>query len=416
MSQLWQVVEDALVAGAGALAERAQRYPHWFAAAVVDRSRRYTSEREDLDRPTDRDADLAARALFFSVVDAAKILVPLAELAHSRGGLPGAADRPRRVVDLGAGCGAMSLGLLAAASAHSWGSRWEITMVDRDAAALAIARRAIEHLASERGLEVAVQLHATELSSWRSSSADLVIAGAVLNELPAAASRALLTHALAAVGRDGAVILVEPALREATRRLHALRDEHLRQGSAHVVAPCVRRGAPCPMLARPTDWCHEDRRYQPPPRVRAVADVTRLRDGNLKFAYLVLAQAPSPLLAVPEGKIALRVVSGALPGKGRRELFVCGDYGRVPIRRLDRRASEANEWFDDVRRGDLLIVDAARSAAAAAGSRIEVLEGDSIRVQRFAELTRSADLEARSETVEEGADLDRAQPHDESGA
>src|SRR5215468_4782990 len=112
--------------------------------AIVDRSRRYTSER---DRPAaDRTADLAARAMFFTVADAMKLAVPLGELA-GRGALP--AVRPLRIVDLGAGCGAMSLGAIAALPA---GVAIDIVAIDRDAAALAIARAAVLDLAARRGV------------------------------------------------------------------------------------------------------------------------------------------------------------------------------------------------------------------------------------------------------------------------
>src|ERR1700754_540814 len=68
--------------------------------AIIDRSRRYTSER---DRPaSDPTGDLAARAMFFTIADAMKIAIPLGELEH-RGALP--RTRPLRIVDLGAGCG-----------------------------------------------------------------------------------------------------------------------------------------------------------------------------------------------------------------------------------------------------------------------------------------------------------------------
>lgn len=375
----WQLVEDALRAAAGPLAARADSHPHWFAAAVVDRSRRYTSERQDLHRPSDREADLAARALFFSPVDAAKLAVPLAELIRARGGLLGPADpaaRPViRVVDLGAGCGAMSLGLLA--SVPSQASRWELTLVDRDAPALAIARAALERLAATLGLDVQLRVVASDLTSFRPQPCDLVLAGAVLNELTAAAARTLVGHALTSISRaHGAVLLLEPALRDPSRRLHELRDEHLTAGTAHVIAPCVRRCTPCPMLARPTDWCHEDRPFDPPAHVRAVADVTHLRDGNLKFAYLVLAHQPSPLISTPPEAVALRIVSNALPGKGRREFFACGDIGRIPVRRLDRRATSTNAWFDSLHRGDLLVVLTDRLTAAE--TRLELLEDDTL--------------------------------------
>lgn len=378
----WQLVEDALWAGAGALADKAARLPHWFAAAVVDRSRRYTSEREALDAPADREADLAARALFFSPVDAAKVAVPLAELRRARGGaLLGAApaEGVLRVVDLGAGCGAMSLGLLACAPALGLAAaRWELTLVDRDGPALAIARAAVAHLAQVLGLTVAVKVNAADLATLRPEPCELVLAGTVLNELPAPAAREVVSKALAAIKGargDGAVVLVEPALREPSRRLHELRDELLATRAAAVIAPCVRRATPCPMLARPTDWCHEDRPFSPPRRVRPVASVTHLRDGSLKYAYLVLAHQAGAILQLPPGAVALRVVSGPLPGKGRREQHVCGDLdgssGRVSLRRLDRRRRPDNAWVDDLRRGDLLEVPAGR-AAQAAQSRLEI--------------------------------------------
>ncbi len=394
----WQLVEDALHAGAGPLAERAVRFPHWFADAVVDRSRRYTSERQDLNRPADREADLAARALFFSPVDAAKIAVPLAELARARGELPRPGAGPGagavRVVDLGAGCGSMSLGLmlaaqrLASAGCSDQGpgngyapiTRWDFTLVDRDAAALAIARRALEHLAAALAVEVTVRVSSADLASFRPTPCELLVAGGVLNELPAAVARAVVTHALASITATGAVLLIDPALRDSARALHTLRDELITSGAANVVAPCVRRCAPCPMLERPTDWCHEDRPFEAPAHVRSVAGVTHLRDGGLKFAYLVLTRDAVPLLPPSPGVIPFRVVSNALPGKGRRELWACGEPGRLPLRRLDRRRSSANAWFDDLHRGDLVEFPADRDPAAT--KRLEILEDDALKSPR----------------------------------
>lgn len=384
---VWVLVEDALARGAGALAERARGKPHWFSAAVVDRSRRYTSERGALHRPADAQADLAARALFFSVVDAAKPLAPLLELVR-RGGLPVArgssgAAPTLRVLDLGAGCGAMSLGLLATAALHGWRARWELTLVDRDAEALAIAVGALTALAETLGAEIAVQRKVVDLASWRPEPGpprSLALLGTVLNELAPAAGRALVMGALAQVAPAGAVLVLEPALRESARALQALRDELVAAGDAAVLGPCTHAHTPCPALARDTDWCHEDRPWRAPPYVRAVADATRLRDGNLKYAYLLLAPPGAPVSHRPLGPAApahelVRVVSGALPGKGKKELFACGAAGRVLLRRLDRRASPATAWFDELRRGDLVAVPSPRLAEAGPGGRVD-LAGD----------------------------------------
>ena len=47
---------------------------------MIERSLRYTSERQALAKGRDNDDDLAARAVFFSVADAPKLWQPLAEL------------------------------------------------------------------------------------------------------------------------------------------------------------------------------------------------------------------------------------------------------------------------------------------------------------------------------------------------
>lgn len=370
-------VEEALWAAAPELAARARSHPRWLTEAIVDRSRRYTSERQALHRSGDATADLAARALFFSVVDAAKPQAPLVELAARGGSLSRA---QHRVVDLGAGCGAMSLGLLATAAARNWSGSWELLLIDKDAAALRIAERALQQLAQRLGLAVTVRVEVAELTSARPQAAlrqaTLVLAGSLLNELPASAARAL---ALAAVPPGGALLLIEPALRSSARALHGLRDEILISGTARVLAPCTHARTPCPMLARETDWCHEDRPWPVTPQVRAQAEATGLRDGNLKYSYLTLAAHEAGFGARPgeaEGLLALRVVSGALPGKGRKEMSSCGELGRVPLRRLDRRGSPATEWFDELRRGDVVLAPQERAQQGVAAGRIEIFADD----------------------------------------
>src|SRR5438067_7458894 len=100
-------LEDAVRAAAREIVGDAALADGPLARAITDRSRRYTSERERLAKPADAKADLAARAAFFTIADAIKIAIPVTELVN-RGGFP--ARAPLRVVDLGAGCGALSLG------------------------------------------------------------------------------------------------------------------------------------------------------------------------------------------------------------------------------------------------------------------------------------------------------------------
>ena len=335
--QVPQALEDA--AWEAARAELGEGALAGLAAAVIDRSRRYTSEREHLAAPSDPVGDLAARATFFTVADAMKVAVPLGELA-GRGAIP--ARQPLRVVDLGAGCGAMTLGALATLAPEI---SLDVLAIDRDERALRICARAVRAFGGSR---VSI---ATRRGDAAAAPADLVLLGSVLNEL--ADGLPLVERALAQVADDGAVVIVEPALRDTSRALHAIRDAMIGRG-AHVFAPCTRAIAPCPALADPRDWCHEDRAVALPARTRQLASRTHLRDGGLRFAYLVLRKTPLRLVDVP----AWRLVSAPMPAKGKLEILGCSDAGRMPIRRLRRHRSEANHAFERARRGDVLAVDA----------------------------------------------------------
>jgi len=321
--------------------------------AVVDRSRRYTSER---DRPAaDPTGDLAARALFFTIADAMKIAIPLGELAH-RGALPAA--RPLRILDLGAGCGAMSLGALAALTALRSGDapQLDILAIDRDERALAIARTALREFAARRGIAATIATRDDDVHHAKLPGADLVVIGTLLNELAPGARIELALRALAAIGDDGAVIIIEPALRDTARALHELRDTILRGGRGHIFAPCTRALAPCPALADPRDWCHEDRALRLPPRTAELARLTHLRDSGMKFAYLVLRR--QPLALVPPSS-AWRVVSAPMPAKGKLEVIGCSAAGRLPLRLLRRHRTPHNRGFEAADRGDVLVTDAA---------------------------------------------------------
>jgi hypothetical protein len=328
--------------------------------AIVDRSLRYTSERDQLATPTDRTGDLAARAVFFTIADAMKLAVPLGELA-GRGAIP--ARRPLRVVDLGAGCGAMSLGLVAVLAAEPGAAVPEaalsvaLSLIDRDPAALSIAHAAIRDFAARRGVTATVTVRAGDAASAPLGEADLVIMGSLLNELAPDRALTVVERALGALGADGAVIIIEPALRDTSRALHELRDAVLGRGLGHVFAPCTRRAAPCTALADPSDWCHEDRPLRLPPRTAELARLTHLRDSGMKFSYLVLRARPLDLVA--QGGEAWRVVGVPRPEKGKLEVIGCGERGRVPIRLLRRHRSAANRAVERAERGDVLVVDAA---------------------------------------------------------
>jgi ribosomal protein RSM22 (predicted rRNA methylase) len=182
---------------------------------------------------------------------------------------------------------------------------------------------------------------------------DLVLAGSLLNELPTPRRITLVRALLRRLSTEGALVIIEPALRETARALHELRDAVLAEGGAHVFAPCTRTG-PCPALDDPRDWCHEDRPFQPPPRLAELSRRTGLRMHGLKFAYLTLRRDAAPLVDAP-GMRALRVVSDALDQKGTLERIVCGEEGRQRLRVLARVRDDTARSLSRAARGDVLL-------------------------------------------------------------
>lgn len=343
-----QPIEDALWhATTARVAARVLAQPALI-AAVKDRSRRYTSDRDDLSKPSDADGDLAARALFFAVADVAKVGVPLAELAAT-GTL---ADGPLTVTDAGAGAGAMSLGVVAMFAARAWRGPIRFTLLDRDARALAIAVDAITRAGQALQVDVHVTTSSEDVRRMKFQPCDLFIAGTLLNELTDSEARHVTTSAMAAARL--ATILIEPALRVTSRALHALRDELIVTAGAVVLAPCTHAVTPCPMLADERDWCHEHRPLELPPRAAKLAEATGLRDSGMKFSYLMLAGREQA--ANPARTGALRVVSETLKPKGKQEFWVCGPDGRRKLRMLDRHRTDAAKTFRATTRGDELCI------------------------------------------------------------
>jgi Mitochondrial small ribosomal subunit Rsm22 len=179
-----------------------------------------------------------------------------------------------------------------------------------------------------------------------------------------------------ALAPDGSLVIVEPALRDRTRHLHAVRDAILARGfggapqetrgGLTVFAPCL-HAAECPALAHPGDWCHEDLAVDLPPWLVPVARGAGLRWEGLTFSYLVLRTDGRTLRsALPSKGPLLRVVSGPLVSKGKREALLCGELvggpGRVRARRLDRDKAPGNAVWESLPRGAVVRVEPPLSA------------------------------------------------------
>jgi SAM-dependent methyltransferase len=324
-----------------------------------------------------RDAG-AARLGFSFVRDVPKGAGAVRELVAG-GAIELGASAPLRVLDLGAGLGATTWGLARALGRAGSARPIEAVWVDPDRTALDVASAIVRARASSGG---AVDLRVRALPASVSASPplgaerfDVVVAGQLLSELDVGApGEARLARHTALIQRwledrvapDGALVIVEPALRDRTRHLHALRDRLVALG-ATVFAPCL-HASPCPALARETDWCHEDLDVDLPAWLVPVARAAGLRHEGLTFSYLVLRRAGATRLVdgmgAADGATRVRVVSSLVRTKGKREAYLCGELapgsgGWVRAARLDRDATGANATWDDLRRGDVLALSPA---------------------------------------------------------
>jgi ribosomal protein RSM22 (predicted rRNA methylase) len=337
---------------------------------------------------------LDARIAFSFARDVPKGAAAVRELVRA-GALPLASDRTLRIVDLGAGLGAMTWGIVRALSAAgATETRVEALLVDEDADVLAAAESIAHEAATRLGASassLSIRTRKERLApGMKLPEADVVVLGQVLSELDVAmdpAARATKHAELAAdllarvVAPDGALVIVEPALRERTRHLHAVRDALVASGTT-VFAPCL-HAERCPVLATAGEWCHEDLPIDLPAWVVPLARAAGLRWQGLTFSYLVLRRDTRRLVGELDRtgsapRLHLRVISELMRTKGKAEVFACTSTGeRLRLRRLDRDAvdsgpgAEATASWSKLGRGDVVTLTGEAGHAHAADANVK---------------------------------------------
>lgn len=270
---------------------------------------------------------------------------------------------PGDVLDVGAGPAPLALAALDAGATSA-------LAIDRSRAALDAGAA----LAREAG-------YAFATATWEPAQPlpqgpfDTILVGHLLNELSPGAAETLCDALLDRVRPGGHLITIEPALRETSRALIALRDRLVARG-ATVEAPCLWRGD-CPALARAADWCHAERPLSPPPLLAQLADGARLHRDAIKMTYFVFRWRGATWPEPPAGRV-FRVVSEPLDEKGKRRRIGCGPEGRVPLVLPDKHLGDENAVFADLLRGDLVRVHEITS------------RGDGLKLERGATVERLA--------------------------
>jgi hypothetical protein len=226
----------------------------FFGRSVEELSERFTTDREDLGDYFSHPKYRSAYALYWIPLQAAKVWTLLMQPSspfqkQKTGGT-------LRILDLGAGPGTASLAtLVAAASLTTPPSKIQIHLLDRSIPALNDGVDWVTSAAEALDLNVEVKMHAVDLKrldTQRLPDVDFVICANTLNELSASHKLEPILERFSdcALG----TLWIEPAAKEPSQQLSALRALALSDFSQHVVSPCLHQEA-CP-LASGRNWCH----------------------------------------------------------------------------------------------------------------------------------------------------------------
>ncbi|WP_447599520.1 small ribosomal subunit Rsm22 family protein [Nitrospira sp. Nam80] len=361
---------------------------------VLELSRRFTRERRKAPMPYMEDRQLAAAYLaYFFPVNVAKVQELLEELAPV---VECGQDGVVRVLELGCGPGTGVMGILDWAwSTGLLESRGlECVALDRSKHALSTCTELWASY-THRVLQP-IRQKATLLTMCRdvqhglgsevqylagSGGYDLIIMQNTLSELfvmkeseRIKARVGLVAEAMSMLSYRGTLMLIEPALRDASRELHEVRDRLLETMHCTLYSPCLHEG-PCPALMKPTDWCHEERAWIPPDWIRAIDRKAGFIKDALKFSYALLRKDGRTV--VERNPDLYRIVSELRVMKGEKRAWLCSAQGRPEVGRLDRLTSPQNAAVNGWHRGAIVrISEIVRKEREGRVSTVGRIEGD----------------------------------------
>lgn len=251
------------------------------------------------------------------------------------------------ILDIGSGPGTCSL----AAVEFFRGKRVNITAIDETTEALDILKAVVDKFSDAKAT---IETHGIDVSKLGTlglkKKHDVIFFSNILNELEEKKAHIVRKAASDLMKPNGRIIIIEPALKETTRSVMQLRDELAYEFD--IIAPCIGSPKECPMLKdSERHWCHMYLDWKRPELIEKTDRAAGLKKYHLIFSYLILGNKGS---APKSTENIWRVVSSPLVTKGKCELFVCGHSGLRRLTRLNKDATEANEVFDQLLRGDII--------------------------------------------------------------
>lgn len=278
----------------------------------------------------------AGRVLFYLITDIAKTLFILEEIK-----LP--EKKTYKILDLGCGGGSELCAFLLWLSSKSVNdAHLEIYGVDTDHAMLFWFKEIITRLAKRCGITVSLHpVHKDILRFSRREKFDVIFMVNALCELNGSAVQkaAHVKKISACLKEDGVFIVIEPALKNAARSFHEVRNVLMKEDGLYIVSPCF-HAKDCPALKRERTYCYATAHFPLTPFAERIADALKLQRRELNFAYLVL----SPM-KVEHEENAFRIISHPLKTKGKVTYILCDEEQLKDVSFLKRDAPpEFHKW------------------------------------------------------------------------
>lgn len=282
---------------------------------------------------------------YYVPVNATKVARVLEEMRRY------APDRPVRVLDFGSGPGTAALGFRL-----SGGRATRLVLADVVAEALDEA-------------EVLLGPTFERAEDRPRGPFDLIFASNVIVELEDARR---FERILDELDPRGHAVVIEPAMREPTRRLMEWRDRLTGLGWK-IAAPCV-GAVKCPMLERADLWCHMDAGWTAPAWLADIDERIGLSKDSLKYSYLVITREGPTLADVANW----RVVSNLHKEKGKARAWLCGREGPLWNAEALTRDRDGLRDFFRAERGDLLRIDGPAGGRLRSGSLRKAPKPDTV--------------------------------------
>ncbi len=295
-------------------------------------------------------------------------------------------DPVLHITDLGAGTGAAGLAALEMFSRWQPEATLHLELVDKSNTGFEFARQLFEAgkpcwpRARLTEATADAQLYVPSSRDKGDKGTQIILASFSVNEWMEGhtddALQAWVGRQMEALAPGGWLVIMEPALRASVERMERLRDWVAAEKIARILAPCPHH-LPCQILAQKRGWCHEVRRWQPPPSLRLINRQLQRDIELLKWSFLVLQKSCVP--DAPTGWT--RLVSPVRKEKGKYTCHGCGADGQV--RRLEwltrHLTDDQKQASESLERGDRITTPQGKILADAATLRTDMPDRDTPR-------------------------------------